>query len=178
MANDNHPEPIDVVIVDSDAVQRRVLAGLIADSALSRYQPFSCASPEEAATSGRDMSRAIILADIDTIGGPANIAEIAGTTSRLIATSSAGSLNVALAAVKAGAFDFLPKPIGAKALIQGLEAAVSSWNGAPGPTARPHSAAALRQIHLATWREEASHERRRRGLDRGHQGTARSGGKR
>ncbi|MCB1497778.1 MAG: sigma-54-dependent Fis family transcriptional regulator [Bauldia sp.] len=83
------------------------------------------------------MSRAIILADIDTIGGPANIAEIAGTTSRLIATSSAGSLNVALAAVKAGAFDFLPKPIGAKALIQGLEAAVSSWNGAPGPTARP-----------------------------------------
>jgi two-component system repressor protein LuxO len=131
VANDNHPEPIDVVIVDSDAVQRRVLAGLIADNALSRYQPFLCASPEEAATSGRDMSRAIMLADIETIGGAGQIAEIAGTTSRLIATSSAGSLNVAVAAVKAGAFDFLPKPIGAKALIQGLEAAVSSWNTVP-----------------------------------------------
>ncbi|MCB1487221.1 MAG: response regulator, partial [Bauldia sp.] len=151
MAHDNQSvERIDVVIVDSDAVQRRVLAGLIADNALSRYQPFPCASPEEAATSGRDMSRAIILADIETIGGPGHIAEIAGSNSRLIATSSAGSLNVALAAVKAGAFDFLPKPIGAKALIQGLEAAVSSWNSAPSPApARPAEVKPAPEPHAA-----------------------------
>ncbi len=142
VANDNYrQQTIDVVIVDADAGQRRVLAGLIADNALDRYQPFPCASPAEALASGCDMSRAIMLADLETIGGACHIPEIAGATSRVIATSAAGSLNVAVAAMKAGAFDFLPKPIGAKALIQGLEAAVSSWTGnsKPQPNTRPFS---------------------------------------
>ncbi|MEQ9689862.1 MAG: sigma-54 dependent transcriptional regulator [Bauldia litoralis] len=130
MVNDNHrQDTIDVYIVDADAAQRRVLAGLIAGSGADRYQAVPCATSEEALAAGCDSSRAIMLAEIDTIGGAGHIARMAGASSRVIATSAAGSLNVAVAAVKAGAFDFLPKPIGAKALLQGLEAAVSSWNG-------------------------------------------------
>lgn len=123
--------PFDVVIVDSDPGQRRILAGLISDGGPERFQPRSCASSAEAFSSARDLSDSIVLADLDTIGGPAHLSEIMRNAPRVIATSSTGSLNVALAAVKAGAIDFLAKPIGARALIEGLEAAVSNWNVKP-----------------------------------------------
>ena len=61
----------------------------------------------------------------------------------LIATSASGSLTTAVAAVKAGAVDFLPKPIGAKALIERLEAAVAALAGrsaAAPPRAKPRAA--------------------------------------
>jgi len=90
------------------------------------------------------MSTAIVLADLETIGGPANIGEMVRAAPRLIATSARGSLNVAVAAVKAGAIDFLPKPIGAKALIEGLEAAIAAWpEGSEKVAPRPETPAKL-----------------------------------
>jgi two-component system, repressor protein LuxO len=120
--------PVDVVIVDADPGQRRILAGLIADGAIGRFQLHACASTAEALSNGQDISTAIVLADLETIGGPGNIGAMVRAAPRLIATSASGSLNVAVAAVKAGAIDFLPKPIGAKALIEGLEAAIALWS--------------------------------------------------
>ncbi len=132
MANDTYRgRTIDVVIVDADPGQRRVLAGLIAERGLDRFQIHACATPQEAVAAAEKMASAIVLADIETIGGPGRIAAFARTAPRLIVTSAASSLNIAVAAVKAGAIDFLPKPIGARALIDGLEAAVSSWNETP-----------------------------------------------
>ena len=132
----HHGPPVDVVIVDADPGQRRILASLIADRAIGRFQTHSCASSAEALSNGQDMSTAIMLADLDTIGGLDNISEIVRAAPRLIATSASGSLNIAVAAVKAGAIDFLPKPIGAKALIEGLEAAIASWSDGSEKAAR------------------------------------------
>jgi two-component system, repressor protein LuxO len=122
------PEPVDVFIVDSDPSQRRALAGVIADRAVGRFSPRVCASPEEAFAVARGGSSAIVIADLDTIGGTAKLGEIAHPMRSLIATSAGGSLNTAVAAVKAGAVDFLPKPIGAAALLERLEAAVATWS--------------------------------------------------
>ena len=121
------PKAVDVFIVDADAGQRRSLAGLINERALGRFQTHVCADASEALTAARDEPGAILIADIDTVGGTGPLAEIARTAPLLIATSRTSSLNLAVAAVKAGAIDFLPKPIGAKHLMERLETAVTAW---------------------------------------------------
>jgi len=122
------PEPVDVFIVDADPAQCRALAGAIADRSVGRFSPRVCNSPAEAIGVARDGASAIVIADLDTIGGAEKLGEIAGPTRSLIATSARGSLNTAVAAVKAGAVDFMSKPIGAAALIERLEAAVATWS--------------------------------------------------
>ena len=135
------PKAVDVFIVDADAGQRRSLAGLISERALGRFQPHVCADAKEALSAVRDDPGAIMIADIDTIGGTGPLAELARTAPLLIATSATSSLNLAVAAVKAGAIDFLPKPIGAKHLIERLETAMTAWR-ADKPAAAPPPAAA------------------------------------
>jgi two-component system repressor protein LuxO len=120
-------EPVDVFIVDADPAQCRALAGAIADRAVGRFAPRVCSDPSEAQAIGREGENAIVIADLETIGGTERLCQIAAPTLSLIATSARGSLNAAVAAVKAGAVDFLAKPIGAAALIERLEAAVASW---------------------------------------------------
>jgi two-component system repressor protein LuxO len=139
--------PIDVLIVDADPAQRRVLAGLIAERTLGRFAPRICDGPYDALAAVRAGS--ITIADIETVGGPKRLAELAGSHGPLIATSQRPSLTAAVAAVRAGAVDFLAKPIGANQLFQKLEAAISSWRetnavqaagrspGAPEPTTAP-----------------------------------------
>jgi two-component system repressor protein LuxO len=137
-------EPIDVLIVDADPGQRRALAGLIAERALGRFMPQGCANRAEALAAARNGSGAIMIADIETIGGTANLAEFMSPSTTLIATSASGSLNAAVAALRAGATDFLPKPIGAKALFDRLEAALAGWPSAretPSPSATDRPAA-------------------------------------
>jgi two-component system repressor protein LuxO len=124
--------PIDVLIVDADPTQRRALAGLIADRALGRYAARMCETPDEALAAARDGT--IVIADVETVGGVAHFAEFTRGATPLIATSARGSLNAAVAAVRAGAVDFLAKPIGAGQLMERLEAAVSTWRG---PTPEP-----------------------------------------
>ncbi len=134
---------VDVLIVDADPGQRRALSGLITERSKGRFHPHGCASRADALAAARGMPGAIMLVDLETIGGPARIADIAKAAPRLIATSAIGSLNVAVAAVKAGASDFLPKPIGARALVERLEAAVAGWDAAAAaaPQERPRPAA-------------------------------------
>ena len=136
--------PVDVLIVDADPAQRRVLAGMVAAS--GRFQPLTCASPAEAAEAGRDGGQTIVIADLDTIGGPGGLAAVGGPVRPfLIATSTSGSLTTAVAAMKSGAADFLAKPIGAKTLMERLEAAVSGWQtefpAPPAPAATREPAA-------------------------------------
>ena len=122
---------MDVVILDGDPAQRRVLASLIAARDPERFQTHGFASGSEAIAAARRMPGAIMVVDIETVGDMARIADIARDGRRVIATSAAGSVNVAVAAVKAGASDFLAKPIGAKALIERLEAALERWPEPP-----------------------------------------------
>jgi two-component system repressor protein LuxO len=87
-----------------------------------------CASPEEARAALRAAPETIVIADLDTIGGPGRLAEMGHATSPLIATSASASLTTAVAAMKSGATDFMAKPIGARALIERLDAAVAGWS--------------------------------------------------
>ncbi len=120
---------VDVVILDGDPAQRRMLTALIAGRTGGRFQPHGFATRRDALAAAARMHGAIMLVDLETVGDLSRIADIARTSPRVIATSAAGSLHVAVAAVKAGASDFLPKPIGARALIERLEAALSGWRG-------------------------------------------------
>ncbi len=124
-------QPVGVFVVDADPGQRRLLAGLIAERTGGRFTATTCASYEEAVAAAGTRHDAIMLADLATIGGPTRVPELARHGSMLIATSDSGSLSTAVAAVKAGAADFLPKPIGARALIERLNAAVAAWRPPP-----------------------------------------------
>jgi two-component system repressor protein LuxO len=131
-------QPVGVFVVDADASQRRLLAGLIAERTGGRFTATTCASYEEAIAAAATRHNAILVADLATIGGPTRVPEFARNGQTLIATSDTGSLSTAVAAVKAGAADFLPKPIGARALIERLDAAVAAWRpGAPAPSVAP-----------------------------------------
>jgi two-component system repressor protein LuxO len=117
---------VDVVILDGDPAQRRVLSSLIARSG-ERFHVHAFAARAEALAAAARLPGAIMLVDIETAGDVAGIAEIVRAAPHVIALSSTGSVNVAVAAVRAGASDFLAKPIGARVLIERLEAAVAGW---------------------------------------------------
>ncbi len=119
-------QPVGVFVVDADPGQRRMLAGLIAERTGGRFAATTCASYEEAVAAAGGRHDAILVADLATIGGPDRVPDFARNGS-LIVTSDSGSLSMAVAAVKAGAIDFLPKPVGARALIERLNAAVAAW---------------------------------------------------
>jgi len=121
--------PVNVVVVDADPGQRRALVDAISERADGRFAASGCASTDEALAVIADRRDAVMIADLETIGGAERLRGMSRV--RLIATSANGSLNTAIAAVKGGAVDFLPKPIGAKTLMERLEAAVSGW---PRPT--------------------------------------------
>ena len=131
---------IDVLVVDSDPAQARITAGLIAKRGTDRFRPHVFTAPDQAWSTARDSSDTIILADLETIGGPDAITTIAGLGGPVIATSTIGSLNMAVGAVKAGASDFLTKPFGARALLASLEAALAT-------TTRPEPLPSPEQIH-------------------------------
>ncbi len=115
-------EPVSVFIVDADASTRRSLAGMIAERSGGRFAAVACATRDEAAAAAGD-TPAIVIADIETIGGPHRLGGIGGRT---IATSANPSLATAVAAIRGGAADFMAKPIGAKALIERLEATLAA----------------------------------------------------
>jgi two-component system repressor protein LuxO len=128
---------VGVAIVDADPGQRRQLAGLISARTDGRFVAEAFATPEEADAAGGAYRNGIVIADLDTIGGLSRLGDLATHGRSLIATSSNGSLNTAVAAVRAGASDFLAKPIGARLLMERLEAALA----VPRPAPRPSSAA-------------------------------------
>ena len=132
--------PVAVVIVDADPAQRRNLTSMIAERSAGRFAATACASTAEAEAALRAEPGGIVLADLDTIGGATRLPDMGGARTT-IATSANPSLTAAIAAMKGGAADFLPKPIGAKALIEHLDAAVAGWravaNASPPRPAQP-----------------------------------------
>ena len=125
----SQPGTVGVVIVDADPGQRRSLAGMIAERGEGRFIATVCSNSEEARAAVLARPGTIIIADLDTIGGASHLPDM-GIGSATIATSANVSLTTAIAAMKGGAIDFLPKPIGAKALIERLESAVAGWRPA------------------------------------------------
>ncbi len=94
----------------------------------------------------RPGSSNVLLADVESVGGPARLSEIARGQAPIIATSSGASLHAAVAAMRAGAADFVAKPIGATALIERLESVIAGWNrseatGTSGQRKAPEGAA-------------------------------------
>ena len=135
---------VDVVILDDDPAQRRVLSSLIAGRLPGRFRAHGVASRGEAMEAARRMPHALMVIDLETAGGVDHLADFTRSAQRVIATSRAGSVHMAVAAVKAGASDFLPKPIGARALVERLEAALADWTGpgdATAPTEPPQASA-------------------------------------
>jgi two-component system repressor protein LuxO len=132
--------PVGVFIVDADPGQRRALAGLISDRGAGRFTTTACANSEEALAAFGSRRDAIVIADLATVGGPEQIAALVRGELPLIATSANGSLSTAVAAVRGGAIDFLAKPIGAKALIDRLDATVAGWRPTPAPAPAPSPA--------------------------------------
>jgi two-component system repressor protein LuxO len=107
---------------------------MIAERGEGRFIATVCSNSEEARAAVLARPGTIVLADLDTIGGASHLPDM-GIGSTTIATSANVSLTTAIAAMKGGAIDFLPKPIGAKALIERLESAVAGWRlEAPAPS--------------------------------------------
>jgi two-component system, repressor protein LuxO len=125
---DGSREPVQIVIIDADPVQRRLASAHFGASAGHSGHTVAVASRDEATarlSSGRHF---LVLADVETVGGAEALGGLVGNDTRVIATSARGSVHAAVAAIRAGAVDYLPKPFGAAALIERVEAAIARWN--------------------------------------------------
>jgi len=136
--------PVQVFIVDADPVQRRIAASHAGSLEGLAGPAQGVASGDEALGAVSEGARAVVLADLETLGGIEALAAFKSQPIRVIATSARGSINTAVAAIKAGAVDYLPKPYGAAALLERLTAAIAQWDQAtaaaapaPAPAAAP-----------------------------------------
>ncbi len=141
-------EPVPVLIVDADPAQRRLLAAhLSSGTATGAFRPVVCETAADAEAMAASGTPHIVIADVESIGGPARLGAFAGNGRSLIATSARGSVGAAIEAMRAGAIDYLPKPVGARALVERLDAAVAAWTAAiaaPTPAAPQRPAAPAR----------------------------------
>nr|WP_277614307.1 sigma-54 dependent transcriptional regulator [Kaistia nematophila] len=128
-------ELVQVLIVDADPVQRRTVSAQLSAQAGLRFAPTAFATKAEALERLADRPHAIVVADLETVGGVDELGGLSSHDSSVIAMSARGSVHAAVAAMRAGAIDFLPKPFGAAALLERLNAAIAEW-----PAARPAEA--------------------------------------
>jgi two-component system repressor protein LuxO len=119
-------ESVSVLIVDADPAQRRTMISHL-ETKRDRFAPFAVETVAEAVAMAGRGGASILLADVETIGGPEKLRELTCGAAPVIATSAGGSLNAAVNAMRAGAVDFVAKPVGAAALIDRLEAAIAGW---------------------------------------------------
>lgn len=138
-------EPVQVLIVDADPVQRRTVSAHLAAEAGLRFVPMAFATKAEAIECLADRTQSIIVADLETVGGVDELGSLSGNASSIIAMSARGSVHAAVAAMRAGAVDFLPKPFGAAALLDRLEAAIAQWSVAR-PETTDHSQSGASQL--------------------------------
>ncbi|MCX5512465.1 sigma-54-dependent Fis family transcriptional regulator [Kaistia algarum] len=127
-ADGSNNEPVQILIIDSDPVQRRLVSAHLAAGAGPAVQTLAVASRDEAVHKLSGHRPSLILADVETLGGVEALGNLVGAHTRVIATSARGSVHSAVAAIRAGAVDYLPKPFGAAALIERVEAAIVQWN--------------------------------------------------
>ena len=117
---------VPVLIVDADPVQRRIPASHLEAGSGSRFRVHACGSVDEARKAVGGGSDHVVLADVDSLGGPARVGLLAENGTPVIAMSAGGSVATAVAAMQAGATDFTAKPVGARRLIERLEAAAAA----------------------------------------------------
>jgi len=131
-------EPVQVLIVDADPVQRRMVSAHLAEKAGLRFAALAFATKAEAIECLAGGAQSIIVADLETLGGVDELGGLPGNVASVIAMSARGSVHAAVAAMRAGAVDFLPKPFGPAALVARLEAAIAQWPvaGRPEPVER------------------------------------------
>jgi two-component system repressor protein LuxO len=125
-------QSVAVLIVDADPAQRRAMISHL-ETKRDRFVPLAVETAAEAVAMAGG-GAGVLLADIDTIGGIDKLRELTRGVAPVIATSAGASLHAAVNAMRAGAVDFMAKPIGAAALIDRLEAAIAGW---PKRSAKP-----------------------------------------
>lgn len=130
-------EPVQILIVDADPAQRRIVSAHLTSRPGSRLAPRAVSTRAEAIDCLVGHAPSIVLADVETVGGIDAIGGLTEGRSRVIATSARGSVHAAVAAIRAGAFDYLPKPFGAAALIERVEAAIAQWETAKPAAGKP-----------------------------------------
>lgn len=137
---DGSKGPVQIVVIDADPVQRRLVSAHLSAGAGRAIEALTAASRAEAADRLAGHGPALVVADVETLGGADALAALVGDHTRVIATSARGSVHAAVAAIRAGAVDYLPKPFGAAALIERVEAAIAQWNRNIEVPARPAAA--------------------------------------
>ena len=104
----------------------------------ARFQVTEHASGATAREALGVRGNGIMIADLETVGGAEELSAIADGQLATIATSASASLNDAVAALRGGAVDFLPKPVGARALLKRLvETVHAPKDRPPGPAPQP-----------------------------------------
>ena len=127
MASAAVPEPVSVLIVDSDPAQRRLIAGYLQGRGDRAFAAVTFDKAGIELMAARAGGRSIVIADIESVGGAGRLGDLSDGSGPVIAVSARGSVNSAVAAMRAGAVDFVAKPFGAAALIERVEAAVAAW---------------------------------------------------
>jgi two-component system repressor protein LuxO len=115
-------EPVRVLVVDNDPVARRLLAAAIDASSARDAMVCETASLAEAEEALRGHAFAAAVVSLDVAQGDCAIAALlrAGLSGPVVATSSRGSVSVAVEAMRAGADDFLVKPYQPAELVRRL----------------------------------------------------------
>jgi two-component system repressor protein LuxO len=130
-------EPVRVLVVEDDPVSRRLLAAALRSSS---YPAFEIAEAPSLADAESFLQRqafagAVISLDLGDAGE--TIAALRRTAvGAIVATSSRGSVSVAVEAMRAGAHDFLAKPYQAAELMRRLLAHMNKQSGAWGSEPR------------------------------------------
>jgi DNA-binding NtrC family response regulator len=138
-----------ILIVDDDPVQRRLLDNMVRKFG---YEPLVAEGGDAAASllAGPDGSRIdavildLVMPDLDGLGVLAKMREAALAIPVIVQTAHGGIDNV-VTAMRAGAADFVAKPVGAERLAVSRRAAASALSKAIGPhQAKPRRHALVR----------------------------------
>src|ERR1700754_159954 len=122
-----------LLLLDADADERRLISAVAARAGWS----VAAATDDEAAVGllrghhGRDVHAALI-ASWDAETGPAQIAALRGQREKLpvIVISQGDTVSIAVEAMRAGATDFLVRPVAAERLLEALAASADRRKGA------------------------------------------------
>lgn len=138
-------------IVDDDEAMRESLVALLEDTG---YRTCAYASAEELLARGADMEPGCVVSDVRMPGmdGLALLRQfrLEGIDLPLILISGHGDIPLAVAAMKAGAVDFLEKPFDAGALLDAVEVGLQRQGG---DTLEAEQAEAASRLETLTARE-------------------------
>jgi DNA-binding NtrC family response regulator len=118
--------PGEILIVDDDSEMRGLLLEIVT---MAGHQALAVESGTEALTLVRDREFDVVVTDIRMIGMDGlelcgRLAEIRPEMPVIVLTSM-GSKATAIAAIRAGAYDFIEKPVGIEVVTKAIERAVA-----------------------------------------------------